>query len=99
MTRRPTRRALLAAAALVVATSVSAVSAGAAPRSGRPLLGAAQCAANRAVGPISYASPFGFDASAGILDVFVAQRIGYVANLFLTVNVVTNATHHNELDS
>ncbi|MGC8510246.1 MAG: ABC transporter substrate-binding protein [Acidimicrobiales bacterium] len=99
MTRRPTRRSLIAATALAVVTSVSAASAGAATRSARPLLDTTQCTANRAVGPITYASPFGFDASAGILDVFVAQRLGYFANLCLTVNVVTNATDVNELVS
>ncbi len=103
MARDPARRSRIVATvlafALTLVTGVTAVSAGATTRSARPLLSAAQCATNRAVGPITYASPFGFDASAGILDVFVAQRLGYFANLCLTVNVVTNATDVNELVS
>ncbi len=100
MARHPARHSWFAAIALTLITSVAApVPAGASARAPRPLLGAASCAANRAVGPVTYASPFGFDASAGILDVFVAQRLGYFANMCLTVNVVTNATDVNELVS
>jgi NitT/TauT family transport system substrate-binding protein len=64
----------------------------------RPL-SASQCAANRAAGTITYVSPFGFDASAGIIDVFAAQKLGYFADMCLNVGFVTNATDANELVS
>ncbi len=104
MTLRPVRRTLIAAAALALGALAlgalaTTVPTGAATPSSRPLLDATRCAANRAVGPITYVSPFGFDASAGILDVFVAQRLGYFANMCLTVQIVTNATDVNELVS
>ena len=101
MARRLTRRSLIATGALALAlvSGAAGVPAGATTHAARPLLDAAQCAANRAVGPITYASPFGFDASAGILDVFVADHLGYFTDLCLTVNIVTNATDVNELVS
>ncbi|NNN09825.1 MAG: ABC transporter substrate-binding protein [Acidimicrobiaceae bacterium] len=64
----------------------------------RPL-GASQCAANRAAGKVTYVSPFGFDASAGIIDVFAAKKLGYFADMCLNVEFVTNATDANELVS
>jgi ABC-type nitrate/sulfonate/bicarbonate transport system substrate-binding protein len=63
------------------------------------LLNASQCAANRAAGTITYVSPFGFDVSAGIIDVFAAQKLGYFADMCLNVRLVTNATDANELVS
>src|SRR5580692_1425511 len=61
------------------------------------LLSASQCGKNRSVGVITYVSPFGFDASAGILDVFAAAKLGYFADMCLDVRIVTNATDNNEL--
>lgn len=63
------------------------------------LLSHSRCAANRAAGTITYVSPFGFDASAGIVDVFAAQELGYFADMCLSVQFVTNATDVNELVS
>jgi ABC-type nitrate/sulfonate/bicarbonate transport system substrate-binding protein len=63
------------------------------------LLNASQCAANKAVGTITYVSPFGFDASAGIIDVFAAEKLGYFADMCLKVEFVTNANDVNELVS
>ena len=63
------------------------------------LLNASQCAANKAVGAITYVSPFGFDASAGIIDVFGAEKLGYFADMCLKVEFVTNAFDTNELVS
>jgi len=45
----------------------------------------AECAANRAAGTIKYGSPFLYDASAGIIDVFAALQLGYFHDLCLDV--------------
>jgi NitT/TauT family transport system substrate-binding protein len=55
------------------------------------LISSSECAANKAAGTITYVSPFGFDASAGIIDVFAAQKLGYFKDLCLDVNFVTNS--------
>src|SRR5580698_3774242 len=55
------------------------------------LVSAAECAANKAAGTITYVSPFGFDASAGIVDVFAAQKLGYFKDMCLTVQIITNS--------
>lgn len=55
------------------------------------LVGQAECNANRAAGPVTFVSPFGFDASAGIIDVFAAQSLGYFKDLCLTTSFVTNS--------
>jgi NitT/TauT family transport system substrate-binding protein len=60
---------------------------------------AGACARNKAAGPITFVSPFGFDASAGILDVFAAQTLGYFSTECLTVHFVTNSYVGNELVS
>jgi putative hydroxymethylpyrimidine transport system substrate-binding protein len=52
---------------------------------------AATCAADRAAGRVTFVSAFGYDASAGILDVFAAQHLGYFADLCLDVSIVANA--------
>ena len=62
-------------------------------------LGHAECAANRAVGPITYVSPFGFDASGGIVDVFAAQKLGFFRRMCLTVTVDAAAQDGDELVS
>ena len=54
----------------------------------RSAVGARQCAANRAAGTIRFASPFGYDASAGILDVYAADKLGYFKDLCLTVDFI-----------
>jgi NitT/TauT family transport system substrate-binding protein len=63
------------------------------------LLGASRCEANRSVGTITYVSPFGFDASAGILDVFAASELGYFRDMCLDVDLVTNGQMPTELVS
>ncbi len=62
-------------------------------------LSTSRCAMNKMVGTITYVSPFGFDASAGIIDVFTAAKLGYFADMCLSVRIVTNATDTNELVS
>lgn len=62
-------------------------------------LGASECSANRAAGTMTYVSPFGFDASAGIIDVFAAQKLGYFAQMCLSVDFVTDSQTPYELVS
>jgi hypothetical protein len=47
-----------------------------------------ECLANRAAGTIVYASPFGYDASAGIIDVYAAIKLHYFSDLCLSVDFV-----------
>ena len=90
----------LVVAALVgaLAATGSAATAPAAPSSRTRhvvpvLVSAARCAANRRAGTIVFASPFGYDASVGILDVEEAQRLGYFSSLCLKVAFVGAANN------
>ncbi len=101
---RITRAAMFAlslgmTAALITATTGSVGAAPAQHSASTGLLNASQCAANKAAGTITYVSPFGFDSSAGIIDVFAAEKLGYFADMCLNVGFVTNATDVNELVS
>lgn len=89
--------ALLFAVLLVVAGCGS----GAPDRAhaGTTAISSQECAKNRAAGTITYASPFGYDASAGILDTFVAQKLGYFQSLCLNVRFVTDSPQSTELVS
>jgi NitT/TauT family transport system substrate-binding protein len=86
-------------APLITAPTAAVDSASARHGSNTGLLSASRCAANRAAGTITYVSPFGFDASAGIIDVFAAEKLGYFRNMCLNVEFVTNATDVSELVS
>ncbi len=85
------RRTRLALVALTVAATVTAFGSTAfgssTSRSVRPsaLITNARCQRNTAAGTINFISPFGYDASAGIIDVFMAQQLGYFKDLCLTV--------------
>jgi NitT/TauT family transport system substrate-binding protein len=46
------------------------------------------CRADEAAGTVKFASPFGFDASAGIIDVYAAEKLGYYKDLCLDVDFV-----------
>jgi NitT/TauT family transport system substrate-binding protein len=54
---------------------------------GAPIISATRCAANRAAGTITFVSPFGYDASAGIIDVVDAAALGYFSDLCLDVKI------------
>jgi hypothetical protein len=60
---------------------------------------AAECAANKAAGTVNFVSPFGFDASAGIIDVFVAQKLGYFTKMCIATAINAAAENGNELVS
>ncbi len=90
--RRARRAATLFSLCSAFAASV-AVPAGASARAHAPghgIVSAARCANNRAAGPITWASPFGFSSSASILDVFEAQALGYFRDLCLSVRFITS---------
>jgi NitT/TauT family transport system substrate-binding protein len=63
------------------------------------IVSAERCAANRAAGTITWVSPFGFDAAAGIIDVFVADKLGYFRDLCLDVKLVTSSQNSASLVS
>jgi len=56
----------------------------------------ARCAANREVGTITYLTGFDFAASAGMLDVVVADEMGYFDAVCLDVKVVAGASAEND---
>jgi ABC-type nitrate/sulfonate/bicarbonate transport system substrate-binding protein len=90
----------LGIAASLISATTGSVGVDPAPRAtSTGLLSASKCATNRAAGTITYVSPFGFDASAGIIDVFVAEKLGYFADMCLHVGFVTNAFDVNALVS
>jgi len=93
------RGGALAGPVLIVTILVAACGGGGSPtaRSSGSLLDSSQCAANRAAGTMTYVSPFGFDASAGIIDVFAAQRLRYFKDMCLGVDVVTSSQMSTEL--
>jgi putative hydroxymethylpyrimidine transport system substrate-binding protein len=62
-------------------------------------IGKSECAANKAAGKMTYVSPFGFDATIGIIDVFAAEKLGYFGDMCLTVQFVTNSEDSTELVS
>lgn len=47
-----------------------------------------ECRADKAAGAVKFASPFGYDASAGIIDVYAAQKLGYFSDLCLDVQFI-----------
>jgi NitT/TauT family transport system substrate-binding protein len=61
------------------------------------LLSSSECSSNQAAGTITYISPFAYDASAGIIDAFAAQKLGYFKDMCLNVAFVTNSQTSTEL--
>ncbi len=61
--------------------------AGTGAASAKSLIPAKDCHRNSAAGTINFVSPFSYDASAGIVDVFMAQKLGYFKNLCLKVSL------------
>lgn len=96
-------RAGLAGALLTLVTGVAGAavvtSAGVPNAAHQAAVSTATCRSDRAAGTITFVSPFGFDASAGILDVFAAKSLGYFATECLTVQFVTNSYTPNQLVS
>lgn len=92
--RRYTRSRLvvISAVSVLAITVASAISAGASQSSSHHLhtkaISAKRCAANRKAGPMTFVSPFLYDASAGIIDVVDAKALGYFAQMCISVNIV-----------
>jgi putative hydroxymethylpyrimidine transport system substrate-binding protein len=102
MTRAPRWHRLAAASVVAILAGTllaacSGSSGGSSTAAG--LVGAARCAANRDAGTITYVSPFGFDASAGIIEVFAADKLGYFSDECLKVRIVTSAPNSAALVS
>lgn len=89
-----TAGALLAGAVVLIGISVSAPVA-----SAKVLVNSSECTANRTAGTITYVSPFGYDASTGIIDVAAAQKLGYFGDLCLNVHLIWNSQDATSLVS
>lgn len=87
--------ALLAGAALATSAACSSAAARPRARAHAARLSGAACAANRKLGTLTFASPFGFDASAGILDVEAAIHLGYFTDECLKVTFVSSPASAN----
>ena len=77
---------LLVVAVLVTASCSSASDVPKTSSSGVLSPTSAECLANRAAGVVRFASPFSYDASAGIIDVYAAIKLGYFKDLCLSVD-------------
>lgn len=84
------RSALLSGVALA-ALVLSACTGGSSPAPADPqdtgVLTAEECQRNRDVGTITYISGYGYGASAGQMDVFIAEELGYFDDLCLDVEI------------
>ena len=96
------RRSL--AAALGVFAAMSALTAcgsdGSATDAGanaKVLIDDAACARNRDAGTINYISGYGYGASAGQMDVFIAQQLGYFKALCLDVKINASGANGQQL--
>jgi NitT/TauT family transport system substrate-binding protein len=76
----------LSSATVAAAANAPAVTPQPAPAALAP--GSQECHANNAAGTVRFASPFGYDASDGIIDVYAALKLGYFADLCLKVDFV-----------
>jgi len=72
---------------ILAALIMAVVPASAADPAPSPLISKARCERNRAVGTITYISGYGYSASAGQLDVFLAKELGYFDALCLKVDI------------
>lgn len=57
----------------------------------------AACARNRAAGTINYVSGFGYSATAGQIDVFLAKALGYFKDLCLNVKIDASGADGEQL--
>jgi putative hydroxymethylpyrimidine transport system substrate-binding protein len=86
--RRVTAVLVAIGSALLAPCSAGPAVAATGPRPGALAPGSPECTANKAAGTVHFASPFGYDASAGIIDVNAAERLGYFADLCLRVEFI-----------
>jgi len=90
--RRTTTALFILASVFLVPASAHAAAPPPAARPGALAPSSRECAANRAAGTVHFASPFGYDASAGIIDVYAADKLGYFADLCLNVDFIAVPT-------
>ncbi len=100
--RNQLRVVALVAGALVLAAcggggSTSSSSAASSSGAGSSLIDSARCERNRAAGTITYISGYGYSASAGQLDVFVAKQLGYFDQLCLKVEINASGANGQQL--
>jgi ABC-type nitrate/sulfonate/bicarbonate transport system substrate-binding protein len=101
----PRRRVVRRAACLLVVVPLvlgSVAAFGATPKASLregSLVTKARCARNAGVGTVNFISPYGYDASAGIIDVFMAEKLGYFKDLCLKVAINSSAFNGEELVS
>jgi len=76
-------------AALLLSSCSGASGAAEKPAESNPdsLISQEDCARNTAAGPITYISGYGYSASAGQIDVFMAKDLGYFKDLCLNVEI------------
>jgi NitT/TauT family transport system substrate-binding protein len=82
--------AMICLGSLLVLASAGVTAASTRSRTTTSQISSTRCASNRAAGPITFISPFGYDASVGILDVFAALKLGYFQQLCLNVTFDPN---------
>lgn len=92
MSHRPilngrTARGHLAAGCAAIAMSFAGVPLHAVQAAENVLISDADCERNKAAGTITYISGYGYSASAGQLDVFLAKEMGFFDQLCLTVDI------------
>ncbi|WGW13251.1 ABC transporter substrate-binding protein [Saxibacter everestensis] len=97
------RRNTLIVGALTAALTLSACAGGSAASSGQSdadvLIGKAECERNRSAGTITYVSGYGYSASAGQMDVFLAKEMGYFDALCLDVEINASGANGQQLVS
>lgn len=101
--RAAKRRLLAASGALIAALALSSCSGSSAtPASAdnsKSETSDEACARNQAAGPITYISGYGYSASAGQMDVFLAKELGYFDALCLDVEINASGANGQQLVS
>ncbi|GAA1495068.1 ABC transporter substrate-binding protein [Paeniglutamicibacter kerguelensis] len=97
------RRSLLVVGGIAAALSLSACGGGAPvatkPSNTETVLDDAACQRNKDAGKITYISGYGYSASAGQLDVFLAKELGYFDALCLDVEINASGANGQQLVS
>ncbi|WP_233245413.1 ABC transporter substrate-binding protein [Salinibacterium hongtaonis] len=95
------RSTLLSVGALAAAMMLSACAGGSATppaaQNDDVLISQADCERNRDAGTITYISGYGYSASAGQLDVFLAEELGYFDALCLDVEINASGANGQQL--
>jgi len=95
--RRRLALAIAAGAAALTLTACSTTPSGGGEVPEGAIVDAATCERNQAAGTINYISGYGYSASAGQLDVFLAQELGYFDELCLDVEINASGANGQQL--